>query len=164
MRQCIGRDNEMDARFFAPLTLADYRANRDPALAAALAGVPSRSLRDELIALVSGGDTAGARAHFRSYMRQPAHAYVDGHAIVDRAALWFYNRKDYPRAAAAFAIAESEYPDDLRSHTNAASLYELAKQPVLERRSLEQAHRLAPSDTSIQARLNVLRSLPESPR
>ena len=149
---------------YAPLTLADYRANRDPALAAALAGVPARSLRDELVALLAAGDTATAHARFRSYMTEPTHAYVDGHTIIDRAALWFYNRKDYPRAAAAFAIAESEYPHELRSHTNAASLYELTKQPALERHSLEHALRLAPSDTSIQARLNVLRGLPGSSR
>lgn len=146
---------------YAPLTLADYRANRDPVLAAALAGVPARSLRDELVALFAAGDTAGAHARFRAYMTQRAHAYADGHTIIDDAALWFYNHRDFPRAAAAFAIAESEYPNVLRSHTNAAALYELTKQPVLERRSLEQALRLAPDDRSIQARLNVLRGHPE---
>jgi len=153
---------------YAPLTLADYRANRDPALAAALAaalaGVPTRSLRDELIALIAAGDTSGAHARFRSYMKEPAHVYVDGHTIIDGAALWFYNRKDYPDAAAAFSIAEAEYPDVLRSHTNAAALFELMKQPALERRSLEQAIRLAPSDKTIQSRLNVLRALPDSLR
>lgn len=60
---------------------------------------------------------------------------------------------------ALVAIAESGYPNVPRSHTNAAALFELTQQPALERRSLEQALRLAPDDTSIQARLNVLRGL-----
>lgn len=149
---------------YAPLTLADYRANRDPALTAALAGIPARPLRDELITLATARDTAGARARFRSYMAQPAHAYVDGHTIIDDAALHFYYHRDYARAAALFAIAEAEYPKVLRSHTNAAALYELTKQPVLERRALEEALQLAPGDASIQARLDVLRRQPASRR
>lgn len=149
---------------YAPLTFAGYRASRDPALAAALAGVPSRSLQDQLIDLVAAHDTAAAHAHFRAYMVQPAHAYVDGHAILDDVALHFYYHEAYPRAAAAFAIAESEYPDVLRSHTNAAALYELTKEPTLERHSLEQALRLAPGDAGIQERLNTLRDAPPSPR
>lgn len=147
---------------YAPLTLADYRANRDPALAAALSTLPARSLRDDLIALTAADDTAGAHTRFRAYMAQPAHAYVDGHGIVDDAALHFYNHKDYSRAAVLFAIAEAEYPNVLSSHTNAAALYELTKRPALERQSLEQALRLAPNDRTIQARLNALRGMPDS--
>lgn len=142
---------------YVPLTLAEYRANRDPALDSALAEV-APSLRDTLIALVDTGDTAAAHQRFREYMAQRTHVYVDGHTILDDVALHFYYHRRYARAAGAFAIAEAEYPDVLRSHTNAAAVYALTKQPAQERQSLEQALRLAPADTGIQARLHILRA------
>jgi hypothetical protein len=138
------------------LSAAAYSANEDPALAAVLAFTQAKPLVDELRDALSAGDTAAVRARFSAWMAEPEHAYVDGHALLDRVALRFYNSRDYQRAAWAFAIAEDSYPAVPRSHENAAALYQLIGRPDLERKSLEQLLRLSPTDAAAIARLKVL--------
>jgi tetratricopeptide (TPR) repeat protein len=61
----------------AELTFEDYRGNYDPALAAALAWVPTRSLSDLLREAVSVGDFTLAAARYRQWKAEPANAYAD---------------------------------------------------------------------------------------
>ncbi len=140
----------------AELTLAEYRANQDPALKAALRYVASEPLSGELRARVSAWDTTAARMRFLEYMADSTHKYVDGHALLNQVALHFYYRKDFIRAAWVFALAEAEYPDDLQAHLNAAALYQLIKRPDLERKSWERVLQLSPNNPEAAARMKVL--------
>ena len=140
----------------APLSFADYRANRDPALAAALEdrGAPTLSVivRD----LVAAGDTAGARVAVDRFRADLAHRYADAHPLLDDAALHFYRRHDLPRATWIFALAAAEYPDVLRAHTNLAAMYQESHRAAEERAVWERVLRLAPGNGEAIARLRQL--------
>jgi len=140
----------------AELTFADYQADRDRALAAALAYEPGPALADELRSLVKAGDTLKARARYDSYRADSAHAYVDRHKILDDVGLYFYNRKDIPRATWAFALAAREFPRDVRALLNLAAMYEESGKPDLERATLRRVMELDPSNAAATARLRAL--------
>jgi hypothetical protein len=140
----------------AEMTFADYRANKDPALDAALSYVPAKSLDVRMREAMQINDTVSAQAQFRSYMADPKHAYVDGLAVLDDVGRYFYNRKDYLRSASIFALAELEYPSVLDTHLDAATLYHQINRPDLERISLTRALQISPGNAQALTRLSDL--------
>jgi hypothetical protein len=142
----------------AEITFADYRANNDPALDAALSYVPAKSLNAQLREAMQVNDTASARAQFRTYMADPKHVYVDGLAVLDDVGSYFYNRKEYSRSASVFALAEAAYPEILDAHLDAATLYHQIDRPDLERASLQRALRLSPGNAQVLKRIGDLDS------
>jgi hypothetical protein len=140
----------------AEMTFADYRANKDPALDAALSHVEVKSLTAQLREAMQINDTAAAQARFRSYMADPQHVYVDGLAVLDDVGSYFYNRKEYLRSASIFALAETEYPTILDTHLDAAALYHQINRPDFERASLRRALRIAPGNAQALKRLSEL--------
>jgi hypothetical protein len=140
----------------AELTLADYQAHQDPALAATIAYLPRVPLSVDLQRAVAADDTAGARARLRAFRADPAHLYVDAHQAIDEAALHLYRRQDRVRATWLFALAAEAYPYAVRAHRNLAVLYREMGQPDLERRALERVVTLDPRDEVSAARLRTL--------
>jgi hypothetical protein len=140
----------------AELTFADYRANRDPALQAALAYVAAPPLAHALRDAVAAGDTAGARARLRTFRADPAHAYVDAHPLVDEAALHFYRRHDLAHATWLFALAATEYPQSVRAHSNLSVMYREAGNAGLERAELSRILELEPGNAGAAARLREM--------
>ena len=140
----------------AELTFADYQADRDRALAAALAYVPGPGLTEQLRSTVQAGDTLKARALYESYRADSAHVYVDRHKILDDVAIYFYNRKDIPRAIWAFALAAEDFPRDVRALLNLAAMYEESGNKNLERATLQRVLAVDPANTSATARLRAL--------
>jgi hypothetical protein len=61
----------------AGITFEDYKANRDPALEAALAYVPEPGLAESLYGTVSAEDPTRARGAFTAWKSDPRHAWVD---------------------------------------------------------------------------------------
>jgi tetratricopeptide (TPR) repeat protein len=140
----------------AELTFADYKANRDPALAAALRQKVVPSLANQLKPLFAAGDTAKARDVFRAFLADPQHVYIDGHPILDEVAVYFLNRSDFIRATSVFSLAASQYPNATRAHLNLAAMYQQLKQPDLERKSLMRVLELEPSNSSALSRMRAL--------
>jgi tetratricopeptide (TPR) repeat protein len=60
-----------------PLTSAAYRANRDPALDAALAYAPAPSLLEVLNTAIAAGGADAAVVAYRAWIAVPAHKYAD---------------------------------------------------------------------------------------
>jgi hypothetical protein len=137
-------------------TVADYRAKRDPALAAALAYVPAPRLADELRALLAAGDTAGARTRLGAFHADPAHRYVDAGAEARAAGAALYRARDVARAASAFALAADAAPGAAPAQRTLAAVAREAGRPDLERRALARLVALAPDDAAAAARLRAL--------
>jgi hypothetical protein len=140
----------------AELTFADYQSNRDRALVAALEYKPGPALADEMRSLLKAGDTMKARARYASYRADSTHVYVDRHKILDDVALYFYYRKDLPRATWAFALAAEEFPRDVRALLNLAAMYEESGKQDLERATLRRVLAVDPANTAATARLRAL--------
>ncbi len=60
----------------AALTSADYRANRDPALQAALTYAETKTLSETLLDALTNGGTEAALKLYRAYRADPAHEYL----------------------------------------------------------------------------------------
>ena len=146
----------------AEISFAEYASNHDPSLAAVIADLPGPGIRDQLRALVSADDTAGARVRFSEFRRDPRRAYVDGHSILDEVTLTFYNRNDIRRATWLFALAAEHYPDVVRSHLNLAAMYQVSQKPDLERKSLLRVMQLDAGNSAAAARLKALGTPRES--
>ena len=138
------------------MTFADYVANRDPALDAALKDRARPSLVDELVALIQRGDTVGAHSRFAEYRRDPVRSYMDLHVLLDNVALHFYNDNDIPRATVAFVMAARAFPTVLRAHLNTAAMYQSSGKTELEIASLSRALEIDPSHAGAGARLKAL--------
>jgi hypothetical protein len=61
----------------APLTFADYAAGRDPAVEAALAYVPPKPLREQLLAAREAGGVEAVRAAAQAYWSDPLKRYAN---------------------------------------------------------------------------------------
>jgi hypothetical protein len=138
------------------MTFSDYESDRDPALAAAISDAGGQTMTKQLQSLVANDDTVSARAKFSAFRTAPEHVYVDGHSILDAAALHFYNGKDIPRATWVFALAAEQYPEALRAHLNLAAMYQEAGKRELEVGALRRAIELDPSSNAARARLKAL--------
>jgi tetratricopeptide (TPR) repeat protein len=141
----------------AELTFADYEADRDRALTAALGYNEGPTLSEAMKSSMKADDTVEARALFETYRADSAHVYVDTHRILDNVAVYFYNRKDISHATWAFALAAEVFPHDVAAHLNLAAMYREAGKADLERASLKRALELDPDNAFAAARLRTLK-------
>ena len=141
----------------APLTMADYRANRDPALEAALAYVPEKTpLAFRVLPLFESGDTSRAIAMLREYRAEPVHRYATTHAAIDTIAGHFIAKGQLPRAIAAAEVWAREHADESMAQAILGELYTRGGRREDARRALERAVRLGPTNDYAQERLKAL--------
>jgi hypothetical protein len=107
----------------ADLSFADYRANRDPALAAALAYRPQPPLQDVLVqAYERGGVDAGRRA-LATWRDDPAHAYAYTETALLVAGHELRAKKRHAEAVDVFEQAAALYPDSSNVRDSLAGAY-----------------------------------------
>jgi hypothetical protein len=146
-------------RVAAELSMADYRANRDPALDAALRYVPEATpLAFRVLPLLEAGDTTGAIAMLRRYRAGPENKYVSSHLAIDTIAGHFISKGQLPRAVAAAELWAREHPDESMAQTILGVVYTRAGRPEDARRALERAVRLGPTNDYAQELLKALPS------
>ena len=107
----------------AELASADYAANSDPVLAAALAFVARPRLSDEIRQAIAAGDTAAARERLAAFRADSTHAYVDARLSLDSAAAHFLERREYDRAITILELAVMEFPDIPRAYASLTAAY-----------------------------------------
>ncbi len=117
---------ETDPELAAPLTLADYVANRDPALAAIATYRPDR-IEDDVLTGIRSSGVAGGVAAYRAYATNPLHGYVQAtlerrvnalgydllgkHAFADAIAVFSVNVDANPTSANAQDSLGEAYAD-----------------------------------------------------
>jgi hypothetical protein len=141
----------------ANLSMADYRANRDPALEAALRYAPEPvPLANRIIPLVDAGDTAGAIALLRAYRAAPEHQYAATHTAIDTVAGFLVQRGQLPRAIDVAELWAREHPNESMAYVTLAELYNRGGRTADARRALERAIQVGPTNDFAQERLKAL--------
>lgn len=140
----------------AEMTFADYRANRDPALEAALTWKPRPSLVDDLRLLVGVNDTLGIRKRIALFREDPANAYQDLRPKIDSVATHFQSRRDLAAATRALELAANEFPESAPTQVSLAELYVASGRKDLARTRLTRALQLDPKNEAAASRLKEL--------
>jgi hypothetical protein len=120
-------------RVAADLTFEDYRTNNDPALNAALSGMPGKSLSQALKEALPGGIT-GIFERYRKWKAEPANAYADTEVEVNS---FGYELLAAGRPGLALAVFELNAAD----HPCSANAYDSLGEAYMARRDREQAIR-----------------------
>lgn len=126
----------------ADLGFEDYRGNRDPAFAAALAWVPAESLGD---LLTEPGTGAEAGARYRKWRADPVHAYVDTQDEVNAAGYRLLAAKRFERAIEVFKLNVEAFPGSANAHDSLGDAYLTAGDREAAIRSYERALALDPN-------------------
>jgi tetratricopeptide (TPR) repeat protein len=141
----------------ANLSMADYRANRDPALEAALRYTPEPiPLAKRIIPLLESGDTTAAIATLRAYRAAPEHQYAVTHTAIDTIAGFFVEKGQLPRAIGAAELWVREHSSESMAYVILGELYGRAGRAADARQALEAAVRVGPSNDYAQERLKAL--------
>jgi tetratricopeptide (TPR) repeat protein len=107
----------------AELTSADYKANIDPAMNAILKFVPGMGLIDQLTtALKSGGYEAASKA-YQAFRRDPAHAYVETEADLNRLGYTLLQDGKTDDAIAIFRLNVEAFPQSANTYDSLAEAY-----------------------------------------
>jgi tetratricopeptide (TPR) repeat protein len=107
----------------ADLTFADYRANRDPALAAALAYQPQPGLRTVLVRAYEAGGVLEGRRALAAWRQDPAHAYAWLETPLNIAGYELLAKKRPLEAVDVFEQAVALYPGSSNAHDSLAGAY-----------------------------------------
>lgn len=143
----------------ADLSAEDYRAGRDPALAAALAYNETKSLSDSMLdALNTGGGPAAALKIYRDYRADPTHKYLSTEAEINALGYRLLQMKRVADAVEIFKLNVADYPDSANVYDSLADAYEAAGQRELAIKSSEQVLATLPRDTSDEGRKNGIRA------
>jgi hypothetical protein len=143
----------------AALTMADYRENRDPILAAALRYKPeTMALALRIIPLLEADDTTAALAALRSYRADPARLYATTYSAIDTIAGHFISKGQLPRAITAAELWAREHSTESMAQTILGVVYTRAGKTEDARRALERAVRLGPTNDYAQELLKALPS------
>jgi tetratricopeptide (TPR) repeat protein len=144
----------------ADLAFADYRANRDPALEAALAYQPQPGLRTVLVrAYESGGVTEGRRA-LAAWRQDPAHAYAWLETPLNIAGYELLAKKRLREAVDVFEQAVTLYPASSNAHDSLASAYAAAGQREAAAEHYRAALRIEPKLATAMDGLQKLGAAP----
>jgi hypothetical protein len=110
----------------AEMTFADYRANRDPALEAALAYRPQPALQTLLVQAYERGGVDGGRQALAAWRTEPAHAYAWFENALNIAGHELLAKKRQPEAVDVFEHMVASYPDSPNARDSLASAYAAA--------------------------------------
>jgi hypothetical protein len=144
-------------RVAAELTMADYRSNRDPILAAALRYTPeSTPLAFRIIPLLEAGDTTGVVATLRSYRAEPTHRFATTHTAIDTIAGHFLAKNQMQSAITAAELWAHEHPTESMAQAILGEIYTRGGRRDDARRALELAVKLGPNNDYAQERLKAL--------
>ncbi len=107
----------------AELTMADYKANRDPAMDAILKFVPGRGLVEQLTGALKSGGYEAARKAYQAFRQDPAHAYLETEGDVNRLGYDLLRDEKTDDAIAIFRVNVEAYPQSANTYDSLAEAY-----------------------------------------
>ena len=107
----------------AELTSADYKANIDPAMNAILKFVPGKNLSEMLTDALAAGGFAEAARQYRAYREDPAHAYLDTEADINRLGYELIGKNRIDDAIEIFKLNVDAYPRSANVYDSLAEAY-----------------------------------------
>jgi hypothetical protein len=128
----------------ADLSFADYRANRDPALAAALAYRPQPALQALLVQAYERGGVDEGRRALAAWREDPVHAYAWVENQLNIAGYELLAKKRRLDAVDVFEHMVVLYPDSPNAHDSLAGAYAAAGKPEAAAEHYRAALRLDP--------------------
>lgn len=132
----------------AEQTSEDFRAGRDPALAAALAYNEGKSLSESMMEAIGAGDREAALKLYRAYREDPTHAYLSTEAEINRLGYLLLRQKRGPEAVEIFKLNVSDYPQSANTYDSLADAYEATGQKELAVEFSEKTIAAIPADRS----------------
>lgn len=141
----------------AELTFADYLANNDPALKAALNYVPKRSLEELLTEALLSGDPKMAAERFREWQAEPANAYIDAEPQLNSLGYALMAKKRVEQAIELFKLNVSAFPQSANAYDSLGEAYTVAGNKGLAIKNYEKALELNPNLSSAIEALKKLR-------
>lgn len=107
----------------AELTSADYKANNDPAMNAILKFVPEKPLAEMLMSALAARGFPAALAQYRAFRQDPAHAYLETEAEVNRFGYELVRNNRTDEAIEIFKLNVEAYPNSANVYDSLAEAY-----------------------------------------
>ena len=144
----------------ADLTFADYRANNDPALKAALNYVPKKSLREMLLEALSGNPPANDSQmlvkRLDDWRADPANEYLEAEPRLRSLGYDLMNRKRLDQAIEVFKLAVGTASQSANAYASLAEAYQAAGNKELAIKNYEKAVEL---DRNLNSAIEALKKL-----
>ena len=141
----------------AEMTSADYRANADPALGAALSYTPRASLAELLNEALDRGDLALAVKRYRDFRAEPANLYHPTDRQLISVGIRLVGRKKYAEAVELLRLNAEANPDSGDAHALLGEALMLGGDRESAARHFERALALHPQNAAAADRLRQLR-------
>ncbi len=141
----------------AELTSEDYRTGSDPALKAALAYAPGKTLAQILDDALTEGGVGLALKRFREFKADPVNKYAETEQPLREAAQRMLNEKKNEQALALLKLAAEESPRSAQAHFAVGYALSLVGEKAQAVQSLERALELEPKHYEAAEMLKRLR-------
>jgi tetratricopeptide (TPR) repeat protein len=141
----------------AELTSADYRANADPVLSAALSYTPRASLAESLNEALDRGDLAAAVKRYRDFRAEPAHLYYNTDPALVAVGLRLVRQKKYAEAVELLRLNAEANPESGDAHALLGEAHMLGGDKQQAARHFERALALHPQNAFVADRLRQLK-------
>ena len=142
----------------ADLTFADYRANNDPALKAALNYVPRKSLREMMLEALAANDLQTAVKRFSEWKADPANEYLEAEPRLLGVGAELMTRKRVDQAIEIFKLTTTAAPQSANAYASLAEAYQASGNKELAIRNYEKALALKPNMASVIDAIKKLRA------
>ena len=142
----------------ADLTFQDYRANRDPALEAALSYVPGKPLSEVLKEAVLAGDFQLAADRYGRWRADPVNSYASAEIEVNGLGYELLAAGRFDAAIEVFRLNAAAYPRSANVHDSLGEAYLAKGDRQNAIRSYEEALKLDPNMPSAVETLRKLRA------
>ncbi len=142
----------------ADLTFEDYRANRDPALEAALSYVPGKPLSEVLKEAVLAGDFHLAAQRYSRWRADPVNSYASAETEVNGLGYELLAARRLDAAIEIFRLNAAAYPRSANAHDSLGEAYLAKGDRENAIRSYEEALKLDPGMPSAVEALRKIRA------
>ena len=142
----------------ADMTFADYRANRDPALKAALTHVPGKPLKGLLKEAILAGDYTLAARRYANWRADPANAYASAEIEFNRLGYELLAAARLDQAIEVFELNADAHPQSANAYDSLGEAYVARGDREAAIRSYEKALRLDPNMRTAVEALETLRA------
>lgn len=141
----------------AELTIADYRANRDPALQAALGYVRKKSLGELMTEALAADNLEAVGKGFDDWRSDPANAYVDAEPLLNSLGYELMTKERIDQAIRVFQLNVAVHPQSANASDSLGEAYLAIGDTESAIRNYEEALALNPKMISARDALRKLR-------
>jgi tetratricopeptide (TPR) repeat protein len=140
------------------LTMADYRAGRDPALEAILSYKQAPSVVELVRAAAEKNDYAAARVAVQNFIKNPLHKYATMGADINRLGYELINAKRLDQAILVFKLNVETYPGSFNTWDSLGEAYMDRGDKELAIQNYSKSLELNPKNYGAQAQIARLRA------